>query len=273
MYRDNDTQKSLVDLASHHQLPRFQYMDETTCEWIAEQDPNYTIDHLPDISDLSDWLSSLAISPEWFLEPKLLDSLHGLRHLWRSAFMSLYLAKAIDLDKKQTKLAVMAALLHDIRREDDKGDEGHAIRSAAWFRKNATMIARAWNTKFTSDDIVAIETAIVLHETPYNKFTGKQQALYDQYSTLVDIIKTADALDRYRLPKLKWWPNDKYLQLVPSPSLKQLSFEVVVSSERAFLQSGKSYRSVIWAIDVLETRYTSNIPLNDWAKAHIAYSS
>jgi hypothetical protein len=58
-------------------------------------------------------------------------------------------------------------------------------------------------------------------------------------SRAVDIVKTADALDRYRLPKLKWWINDSYLRCLPPDWIKRTAYDLVVASEYLCLETGK----------------------------------
>lgn len=263
--------ESLVVLAEKHTLPKFQYMDEMTYRWILQNNPGYEVAKLPNVqSDLS-WLSTLNLPSEWFLEPRLVDSLHGLRHLLRTAYFSLCLIGDVPRQDINTKCAIIAALVHDIRRLDDKGDSGHAERSARWFRQHAVEVGSRFGSTLTVEDIVSIETAIALHEVPYKDFTLQQQSLYHEHAILVDLLKTADALDRYRLPKLKWWINDEYLRLVPSPAMKQIAFNLIALSEGNFLKLKDSQESVISATRHLQLRHD---PTNaHWHNTHVFYGT
>jgi len=122
----------------------------------------------------------------------------------------------------------------------------------------------------TPGDIISIAAAIELHEIPYDTFTLGQQELYRTNTLLVDVLKTADALDRYRLPKLKWWINDEHLRLRPSLSLKQIAFTVVATSEGNFLKQSDSHASVRSATKQGHSRYD---PLHDhWHNTHVFYT-
>lgn len=263
--------ESLVALAEKHALPKFQYMDEATHRWILQNNPGYEVGKLPNVqSDLS-WLSTLSLPSEWFLEPRLVDSLHGLRHLLRTAYLSLCLIGDVSRRDTNAKCAAIAALVHDIRRLDDKGDSGHAERSAFWFKQHAIEVGLHFGLTFTPEDIISIETAIALHEVPYKDFTPQQQSLYHEHTVLVDLLKTADALDRYRLPKLKWWINDEYLHHVPSPAMKQVAFNLVALSEGNFLKLNNSYEGVMSATRHLQLRHDS---INaHWHNTHVFYGT
>ena len=252
MISDEDTldSQSLIYQAQNHTLPALQYMDDATQKWIAKNEPRYdVVSRLNfDLQSYTDWTSHFPLRRDWFPEPRLADTVHGLRHLLRTAYFACCLAKEKELGRTQTIFVFMAAQLHDIRRQDDRGDPGHAQRSADWFIANAPTVAKQWRLKLTDEYCMAIAAVISLHETPYGDFGREQRVLYERHQVAVDILKTADALDRYRLPKLKWWINDEYLNLVPSSAMKQLAFNLVVRSERYFLEGVGNERSVNRAI-------------------------
>jgi hypothetical protein len=210
-----ESEQSLVALAERHALPRFQYMDETTFRWILQNNPGYEISNLPNIQSGLLWLSMLTLPTEWFLESRIVDSLHGSRHLLRTAYFIFVLTGELPNGGLDQKHAAIAALIHDIRRRNDKGDSGHAERSARWFRAHSAEVGQHFGVDLKPVDVAGIEAAVALHETPYVNFTSQQKELYYDHKILVDLLKTADALDRYRLPKLKWWINDEFCQLNP----------------------------------------------------------
>lgn len=259
---------SLVALAEASALPEFQYMDKPTWRWIRGNDPQYRISNAPELRPFG-WLRTLPLQNSWLAEQKLTDSLHGMRHFWRSAYFAFHLSALQKLSESETRQAVIASLLHDIRRLNDKADTGHAARSAIWFRKHAAELYKVWGVTLNAGDINAIVAAIDLHETPYEYFSPTQAATYAKYKITTDIVKTADALDRYRLPKLSWWPRDARLRLVPPGWLKQLAFEVVLASEGRFLQTADNIRSLEYSFRLFEG--TLKDKRNAWEKAHPIY--
>lgn len=261
--------ESLVLLAANNLLPEFQYMDAETCKWIASHNPRYPLKDVPHTPDV-DWLCSLTLPDEWFLEPNLLHTLHGKRHARRTAYYCLLIAAELGLDAVQSKLLAVAGLLHDLQRKNDKGDPGHAERSANWFRANTQLIASTWKLSLSLSQINDIVATIALHETPYKDFTAAQNRSYNKCPALIDALKTADALDRFRLPKLKWWIDDTHLRFIPHAQLKQLAYEIVLMSEQNFLYHKKdSDESVVVAIHEIaeyHTHYSTT-----WPAAHITY--
>lgn len=240
---------SLVELAEQKRLPRFQYMDAETCDWIAAHNPSYSLEGRVSLHPRLGWLGTVQINTEWLLESRITDSLHGLRHLWRCACYSLYLASLLNMDDRAARNLLVASLLHDIRREDDKGDADHGRRAAQWLRENSQEIEEYMRLQFEADDVEAMAVAIELHEAPYSELTAEQKARYRKHERIVDALKTADALDRYRMPKLKWWINDDHLRLIPPDWLKQVAFNLVLSSERNFLKDHDSRRGVLAALN------------------------
>jgi len=260
---------SLRDLAIHNKLPQFQHMDKTTWNWINQNNPHFETEPFPATDSFYDWFQALRIPQAWFLEKRIIHATHGLRHLWRSAYYSLYLARILALDEVGVKQAIIASLLHDIRRENDKNDPGHGNRSADWFRSHAAGITSQWHINLSPEDITTISIAISLHEVPYCDFSPMQADAYQKYKAVIDIVKTADALDRYRMPKLTWWINDDHLRLIPSQSLRQLAFEAVLDSEGHYLQSTDSLEALGYAFSVAEKPSASHT--TTWSDVHFFY--
>jgi hypothetical protein len=78
-------------------------------------------------------------------------------------------------------------------------------------------------------------TAISLHATEYTDFTLADFAAYEGAALLVDLLKAADALDRYRLPLTRWWPDTTRLRHQPPPWLPSHAHHLVVTTETARL--------------------------------------
>jgi hypothetical protein len=68
---------------------------------------------------------------------------------------------------------------------------------------------------------------------------------YLKHKEIIDLLKTADALDRYRLPKLKWWINDDFVIVIPDESEKSFAYNLVINSEKNYLSINDSVKSVL----------------------------
>jgi hypothetical protein len=229
---------ALIDLARLGRLPRHQYMDAKTLQWIEANDPRYGQDALtPRLrSDLPN------IPVHWFAEEKEIQSIHGLRHHARVAVYAGHLAAWLALGEREQREAVLAAAIHDCRRQHDQHDPGHGARAATWFEDAAPEIMSAITPGAeVRNDVVA--TALELHDLPHSEFCAQQLQRYRRTPDVVDVVKTADALDRYRLPKLKWWPDDGRLQLKPPPWLHRFAWRLVVVTEKRDLGFPSAARS------------------------------
>ncbi|MGW6195392.1 hypothetical protein ACWF0M_04505 [Kribbella sp. NPDC055110] len=70
---------------------------------------------------------------------------------------------------------------------------------------------------------------------PYAEFSREQLDRYERWPAVIDVIKAADALDRYRLPKLKWWPDPSRMRLQPPSWMHQFAWRLVVETEAGAL--------------------------------------
>jgi hypothetical protein len=77
-----------------------------------------------------------------------------------------------------------------------------------------------------------------------DQFKSKLINVLQGTGILSQFLRTADALDRYRLPKVKWWIDDAYLNKKPSDALKAFAFDLVVRSETDRLQGVSDKDSV-----------------------------
>ncbi len=238
---------SLIGLAIQKQLPQFQYMDEETLGWIKENKPK--LQNWSYRANLFNYPfnSQQPLHTSWFYEPKIMDGIHGTRHAIRVSIYANALAKILNLSTQTQQIIIMTALLHDVRRKNDNEDPEHGMRCAEWIESNFLNIdcLKTGDTDLLS----SIKVAIKLHEVDYNLMS--KYIAYQKNSMIVDILKTADALDRYRLPKLKWWIDDKFLKLKPSDEFKAFAFDLIITSEKRFLQGNKSEASIIRALEDL----------------------
>ena len=238
------SETSLVALAAKRRLPRHQSMDIDTLQWIKSNRPrdfpSGPVEHPPIM------VARYAIAPRrWFTLACQADSLHGQRHGARVAILAAHLARLGELPVDQTLEAVIAAALHDCRRLHDQDDTGHGARAARWFlQRHPNVIAHLPSAAKNVRRFV-IATAVELHDVPYEEFDEVQERKYQAAPSIVDIVKTADALDRYRLPKLKWWPNHDRLRLIPPRWLHRYAFDLVVKTEGHRLNGLSSERAIV----------------------------
>ncbi|MEU6236795.1 hypothetical protein [Kitasatospora sp. NPDC047058] len=218
---------SLRELAEANRLPDHQVMDVATLSWIARSRPagpgvRATMPHRP-----------LLLVPDdsWFARTETAGSTHGVRHGARVAVLVQLLAHSRGLTPARTRALAVAAACHDCQRHTDRDDPGHGWRAADWLAGNNEMVAAVLGAKPTTEAI----TAVALHDTAHEAFTGDQANAYHRHPEAVDLLKAADALDRYRLPLARWWPDLDRLRLAVSAWLPAAAHDLVVHSEQAHL--------------------------------------
>ncbi|MGW8696945.1 hypothetical protein J3S85_07855 [Streptomyces lavenduligriseus] len=240
---------SLIDLAARGQLPLHQYMDHATVAWIS--------DHRPDLPPATrralrpqskELLAHGGLPTRWWADSRLYTSLHGVRHAMRTAALAAVLAEANDLDDADAATAILAASVHDCQRRHDQDDRGHGTRAAIWLAANADTVWGHFGLAGTPRRIVQAATAVRLHDIPYEAFTADDKSDHARAEHITDVVKAADALDRYRLPKLKWWPDARYVREPAFDRLRGLAFDLVLVSERAYLAGASGNAAVRYAL-------------------------
>ncbi len=247
---------SLIELIQKGKVPLHQFMDLETLNWIKKNKPSFNISaHLKFnlkskidnyLSEINNYIPEL----DWFLVSKKKDTIHGMRHILRVIFHSLLL---VSLSEKKTpsliKNALVASSLHDLRRKNDLMDLNHGKKAARWFKNNTSLIENQYKIQLSQKDIDEIYYAILFHNLPYKEVV--ESTFYEQYKTLIDILKTADALDRYRLPSLRLWIKDKLIPIITPDYLKCIAYQLVISSEIKYLNGLTNVYSVLEAIKEL----------------------
>ena len=234
---------SLVDFAQEGTLPKIQLVDVETLKWIEKNRPDFVKINQPFTPKILEQAKKYLPSKQWFLKKDCVDSIHGIRHILR------VIANASNLIfNRKTNLVtarnlLISSSLHDLRRKDDKGDEGHAIRARDWFIENSNKICRYFEVTLSIKDIDEIASAIYFHEIPYGQILSDKE--YLKHKEIIDLLKTADALDRYRLSKLRWWINDDFVIVIPDESEKSFAYNLVVNSEKNYLPINDSVKSVL----------------------------
>ncbi len=236
---------SLVSLAAEKKLPLYQYMDMDTLDWIAANSPfNKSIGNIFPSFLKDDVALLFKFKPlfSWFLVPTLVNTIHGVRHSLRVGLYSILLARENKNLSPNLQNLLTAAVLHDIRREHDKEDEGHGERAAEWFSKNLEEVSNRLGVNFSKKDKDEIYYAIFYHDLPYEGFDKSED--YLKHKEISNFLKTADALDRYRLPKIKWWFNQEMVRVKPSEELLSLVFYFTLNSEKQYLNCLDNYDSI-----------------------------
>lgn len=242
------TTPSLVELAARKELPRHQFTDAETVNWIAEHRPGQLADGAPRLSPgVRRLLMRTAIPAAWLAEPRLYDSLHGVRHAMRTAALAALLAEAVCLDEQDTATAVAAAAVHDCRRLHDQDDRGHGDRAARWLTGNAEGVWGRFRLEMPPVAVRQAAVSVRLHEVPYADFTPDDETDYAAARVVTDVVKAADALDRYRLPKLTWWPDARHVRVDAFEELKAVAFDLVLWSEADHVAGTDSTSAVLKA--------------------------
>jgi hypothetical protein len=243
---------SLVSLAARNAMPGFQYMDAATIAWIASH-----CDEFPAISSTPETrvgaigqriLETGPIPSDWHAEPNLVNSLHGTRHLLRTAALAALLAELYGLGSRDTATLVVAASMHDCRRLHDNNDTGHGERASTWLIEHSSEVFSFFGVHANATQIHKAAVAIRLHDVPYIAFTESDAASRVATEGITDLLKAADALDRYRLPTLEWWPRYEYLRVVPPMWLRRVAFDLVLETESACLAGADSVSAVLTAL-------------------------
>lgn len=241
-----------MSLAARNGLPGHQYMDAATISWIAShahEFPQKSSTAECEIGPLAQRILKAApIPPGWHAEPKLINSLHGTRHLLRTAALASLLAEMHGLSTDDTVSLVVAAAMHDCRRVHDNDDAGHGARASAWLGEHSTEVIEFFGLDPGADRVRRTAIAVRLHDIPYSAFTQADAADHTATEKVTDLLKTADALDRYRLPTRKWWPRYEYLRVTPPMWLRRTAFDLVVETENACLEGAESAAGVLDAL-------------------------
>lgn len=227
--------KPLYILAKRTELPNLQLMDFETLEWIKRT----AKPSLLKISTLYRKYTPLPLKNfipfipknEWFADHQHISSIHGLRHILR-VLINCEVINSLEGYTWSSTLMV-AATLHDIRRLNDKDDKTHGFRAAEWMRQNHKSIPITKN--FTFDEMESTCHIISSHERPFELIPPE---IYQKFGKPIDILKAADALDRFRLPSQKWWPKKEFIRAKSACFILELAKYFVYRSEVLFLMNG-----------------------------------
>lgn len=232
---ETSPREPLFILARNGTLPENQYMDVQTIKWISNHNNKLKrpAHHLS--KDLADSISRAhrimqtyaPLSSDLFFRGTVaLESLHGELHAYRVAIFAGVTA-ALYTDNPVVP-CILAGLYHDIARLNDRGDEGHGRRAAKYLEDHNILTEdEATNKK--------ILEAISNHDSVFSS---------NEDPDITNVLKAADALDRYRLPKEKWWPDINLMPIKPSDELLAFAYNLVIQTEAMSINHVNQYESL-----------------------------
>lgn len=245
--------KPLYVQAKRKNLGDLQINDVKTFRWICK---NLKIKYLLKLRikeiNLIDikFIKKLLPKNKWFVDKNRIDSIHGYLHTVRVMIILFLLCKIYN--SNFTKNLIISASIHDIKRINDKDDKGHGVRAEKWFIKNLNNYFDYLNEK----DSKMIQNLAKYHESKDNDIPLN---IKDKYHKELLLLKTADALDRYRLPKKKWWPRKKYLKIKISKNLHIFSKLLFYYTEKErLINKQNTYNSIIKTLDKIVKKHGKN---------------
>lgn len=240
---------SLRRMAIQKQLPLHQYMDSETLAWTREyaQEEGVVLSESILLPKDADQFDVLRPSPSFFVNKEIYNGLHGFKHCARVGFLAGLIANERGNGSMSIlKIVTIAGSLHDCRRMNDNADEGHGARSADWLGSNVDAVSEHFSVSLSEEERRLVDMAIRFHDTrPMHEITQEEHEV-------IEIIKTADALDRYRQPKEKWWINEEYLEIKPSQLLKNVAYNLMYFVENAYLQEKDNEKALTAALEKVQ---------------------
>jgi len=194
--------------------PTHQFHDGDSLAWLGANrakvlSKNYQLPNqvIKVVEAINPWLWP---DDSWFTDTLICNGIHGYRHNCRVAIHAMYLAvQNYDLSVDELMAIMFASLLHDCRRENDNADTGHGLRAANWLNEHGDILP-----KDIQGFLEHIKFAIAVHSDSYNEIVKGH--VYAKFGSFVDILKTADSLDRFRFPRADWWFLAKFVKLIPT---------------------------------------------------------
>jgi hypothetical protein len=223
---NTNNKKSLWQMVEIRCQPEVQYMDNHTLENIKANQPKFKFwKNTPLLKYVQkidiNLISNSTPRADWYFISSIQRSIHGDAHAVRVMVYVYLLSLLNNLTDNDLSKLLLSASLHDIRRKNDRGDIGHAKRCIDWLTNNSLVIG--------NDEL---RTGVI------NIISGAD-------SRLGTFLELADALDRFRLPKVKWWINDKYFDVIPPSELKSFAFDLTVMSELEILKGTEPVEAVL----------------------------
>lgn len=240
--------------AKENILGSLELMDLETLEWIESTSKSLNLEfkrsgefQLEPID--IELLRINATRLDWFFSRDHVHSIHGISHNLRVMVNALLLCKCLHISNPLPY--VVAASIHDILRKNDNADPEHGNRAAAWFKVNHKLLPS--DELLSNSDRQMIVASVANHSKDYSDIPSYD---LDAYKVAIDILKAADALDRFRMPKEKWWPRIELIKLQAAHGLIPYAKELTISSERKILSDEDPYQAVFESAKEIFRRFT-----------------
>ncbi|MEK7078115.1 MAG: hypothetical protein AAB911_00960 [Patescibacteria group bacterium] len=226
--------------------PRHQFHDATSLGWLSSHRPkslprNYKTDpkFIRVVEKFQPWKQC---KDSWFSNHLIKDGIHGFRHVCRVSISAIFLAltRNSNISQSEMQAIMVAGLLHDCRRKNDNADPNHGVRAATWLAKRPKILVG-----HLLPFLPAIQFAISIHNDSYELIEAK--SAYKKFKFIVDILKTADGLDRYRFPRSDWWFSPHFAVLLPDLKEMSFAFDLALASEKIFFDTKNNPESMIRA--------------------------
>ena len=231
--------------------PHHQFYDEGSLKWLFSHKPKNLLRSYKINSTLLGIVDSLRpwekCNDGWFLNHLIRDGIHGFRHACRVSIHALSFALTYkkSISEDELKAIMFTGILHDCRRKNDNADLRHGVRTAEWLVEHSDAFPMRVLSFFP-----AIKFAISVHNDSYDSI--KKRKNYKRFKFFVDIIKTADALDRYRFPRSDWWFSQHFVVLPVSVKEMSFAFDLAAISELMFFITRNNNKSIYWAWNFLK---------------------
>jgi hypothetical protein len=223
----------LYILAERKKLGPVQTMDRESLDWISESSRKILYKREQDGVRLStkdaSMLKMFFPKPDWFYSSKHINTIHGQRHIGRVSVFALLICNYLSVSEEKRRAALLAAVVHDLRRKNDNQDIKHGNRAAKWLNANSGL----FGSLIDDDTFEDVLTAVKYHNIENGLIPKRAQ---EESGDVIRILKTADALDRFRLPKTKWWVNIERLEMKDVVSLIPLARYITLRSEYLALE-------------------------------------
>ena len=148
----------------------------------------------------SDFFDLLILSMNNICDDMLYNSfIHGKNHVERVCILSYALCILRNLSYDDINLCLYAAKYHDIGRRNDGQDPEHGMRGADLFERMNVPIDET--SKMIVSAVIYEHSLDNIDETGRYKEIFEETEKYNRFLLILNILKDADALDRFRLYK------------------------------------------------------------------------
>ena len=125
------------------------------------------------------------------------SAVHGEDHILRVCILCFFLSEKLGISDKEFIDLLEIAKYHDIGRINDKADKGHGLRGA--------ILIEQMNLPYGKEKLKKYQAVIASHslrdedfEEEWKRWGNKMKEI-NWGRNLLEILKDADALDRFRL--------------------------------------------------------------------------